>query len=279
MPASEIILNPDLSVYHLHLKNGEVPRKVVTVGDPDRIDWLIPHFDQVYSDQQFREFRSLRGSIGQQDMLCISTGIGTDNVDIVLNELHLAYAWDLSKRELQSEELAPMQVLRLGTSGTLREDIPIDSILMSEAALGFDYLMHFYNWPDFRKLEGLEAFPEPYFTWGSEEMRDQFRSMAQHSGITVTANGFYGPQGRNLPLKAKNANWLDLLAAQKLEGRSITNLEMETAGIYALGSLLNMECLSLSAILANRRTQVFSKKPETIVQGMIAQALEIYSAE
>lgn len=105
MPSSEIILNPDLSVYHLHLKNGEVPRKVVTVGDPDRIDWLIPHFDQVYSDQQFREFRSLRGRIGQQDMLCISTGIGTDNVDIVLNELHLAYAWDLSKRTLQAEEL------------------------------------------------------------------------------------------------------------------------------------------------------------------------------
>ncbi len=278
MPASEIILNPDNSVYHLHLKNGEVPSKVITVGDPDRIDWIKPHFDSLYFDRAFREFRSLSGRIGSRDILVISTGIGTDNVDIALNELHLAYAWDLSSRKKFWESPEAMQVLRLGTSGTLQEDIPLDSLLLSEAALGFDYLMYFYPWQDFELLPGLEDFPKPYFAEASRSLSDGFRDLVDHSGITVTANGFYGPQGRTLPLKSKNPAWLDLLAQQEIHHYRITNLEMETAGIYALGRLLNMECLSISAILANRRHQVFSTKPEATVKKMIDLALERFSA-
>lgn len=278
MPASEIILNPDQSVYHLHLKNGDVPAKVITVGDPDRIDWIAPYFDRIEFDRSFREFRSLKGSIGNQELLVISTGIGTDNVDIVFNELHLAYAWDLAKRAPASEPTKAMKVLRLGTSGTLQESIPLDSILMSEGALGFDYLMYFYQWEEYAHLEGLEDFPQPYAAMGSQTMRNHFRPITTHSGITVTANGFYGPQGRSLPLKAKQAEWLEILSQQMLNDLPITNLEMETAGIYALGRLLNMECLSISAILANRRTQKFSANPEATVKGMIKQALEKFLA-
>jgi len=278
MPASEIILNPDQSVYHLHLKNGEVPQKVITVGDPDRIDWIAPHFDSIEFDRTFREFRSLKGRIGSTDILIISTGIGTDNVDIVLNELHLAYAWNLEQRKKFEEPAPPIQLIRLGTSGTLREDIPLDSILLSEGALGFDYLMYFYSWSDFESIEGLQAFPNPYLAMGSERLRSAFREMADYSGITVTANGFYGPQGRSLPLPARQPQWLEILANQEVQGYPVTNLEMETAGIYGLGRLLNMECLSLSAILANRRKQEFSKNPEAIVKAMIASALERFSA-
>lgn len=278
MPSSEIILNSDKSVYHLHLKNGEVPQKVITVGDPDRIDWFIPHFDHIEFDRLFREFRSLKGRIGEQELLVISTGIGTDNVDIVLNELHLAYSWDLEKRERMLVSPEPIELIRLGTSGTLRDDIPVDSILLSEGALGFDYLMYFYQWENYAQLKGLEAFPKPYLAMGSEKLRDQFRGLSDFQGITVTANGFYGPQGRSVPLPAREANWLNVLAAQNVNGVPITNLEMETAGIYGLGRLLNMRCLSLSAILANRQKQTFSSQAEKTVKLMIASALEQFSA-
>ena len=278
MPASEIILNPDQSVYHLHLKNGEVPQKVVTVGDPDRIDWIAPHFDFIEFDRSFREFRSLKGRIGSAEILVISTGIGTDNIDIVLNELHLAYAWDLERREPFKEERPAIELIRLGTSGTLREDIPLDSILQSEGALGFDYLMYFYQWPEFHTVKELKAFPDPYLAMGSEQLRSRFKGQADFHGITVTADGFYGPQGRSLPLPARQPQWLEILANQEVQGYPVTNLEMETAGIYALGRLLNMECLSLSAILANRRKQEFSKNPEAILKAMIASALERFSA-
>lgn len=278
MLASEIILNPDNSVYHLKLKNGDIPQKVVTVGDPDRIDLFLTWVDQVYFDRQSREIRTLKARIGSEDFLFISTGMGTDNIDIVLNELYLAYQWDLSKREILAESLKPLQVLRLGTSGTLRSDIPVDSILMSEAALGFDYLMYFYQWDDFRSLAGLEAFPKPYFAWADGGMADHFRKSVDYTGITVTANGFYGPQGRNVPLASKNPGWLKALSALSMEGLPITNLEMETAGIYGLGKLLGMQCLSLSAILANRMEHRFSTKPEQTIKKMITRALEEFSA-
>lgn len=278
MLASEIILNPDNSVYHLKLKNGDIPEKVITVGDPDRIDLFLPLVDQVYFDRQSREIRTLKARIGREDFLFLSTGMGTDNIDIVLSELYLAYQWDLSKRELSPETLKPLKVMRLGTSGTLRSDIPVDSILMSEAALGFDYLMYFYQWEDFRDLTGLEAFPKPYFAKADAEMAAHFRAWVDYTGVTVTANGFYGPQGRNVPLASKNPGWLDTLSALSVDDMPITNLEMETAGIYGLGKLLGMQCLSLSAILANRMEHRFSTKPEQTIKKMITRALEEFSA-
>ena len=278
MQASEIIVNPDNSIYHLRLKNGEVPNKVITVGDPDRVELVAKNLDQVYWRRQNREFHLASGRLGQEDILVISTGIGTDNIDIVLNELQLAYAWDLVSRKAFDEVPAPLQIIRLGTSGALRPEIELDSILISNAALGFDGLMYFYeNSFDFPDL-GLNDFPRPYLAEASPKLLERFSAIADNVGTTVTANGFYGPQGRSVISPTKNKTFLSDLASMQIKTGRITNLEMETAGIYALGSLLNMQCISLSAILANRLLGTFSSKPEKTTQALLKAALEVLSA-
>lgn len=278
MQASEIIVNPDQSIYHLKLKNGEVPSKVITVGDPDRVSLVAQHLDEIYWARQNREFHSVSGRIGKEDLLIISTGIGTDNIDIVLNELQLAYAWDLENRQPFSLVPPALQVIRLGTSGALIPEISIDSILISKAALGFDGLMYFYeNSFDFPDL-GLNDFPRPYLAEADSQLLKVFSAIADAEGTTVTANGFYGPQGRSIISAPKNKNFLDHLASMQIKTGRITNLEMETAGIYALGSLLNMQCISLSAILANRLLGTFSKQPEQTMNRLIVSALELLSA-
>lgn len=278
MQASEIIVNPDQSIYHLKLKNGEVPSKVITVGDPDRVSLVAQHLDEIYWARQNREFHSVSGRIGKEELLIISTGIGTDNIDIVLNELQLAYAWDLENRQPFSLVPPALQVIRLGTSGALIPEISIDSILISKAALGFDGLMYFYeNSFDFPDL-GLNDFPRPYLAEADSQLLKVFSAIADAEGTTVTANGFYGPQGRSIISAPKNKNFLDHLASMQIKTGRITNLEMETAGIYALGSLLNMQCISLSAILANRLLGTFSKQPEQTMNRLIVSALELLSA-
>jgi len=278
MQASEIIVNPDNSIYHLKLKNGEVPNRIITVGDPDRVEAVARHLDQVYWRRQNREFHLASGRLGKEDILVISTGIGTDNIDIVLNELQLAYAWDLKTRAPFANSPAPLQIIRLGTSGALRPEIALDSILISKAALGFDGLMYFYeNTFDFPDL-GLNDFPKPYLAEADPYLLQRFSKIADNVGTTVTANGFYGPQGRSIISPTKNKTFLNDLASMQIKTGRITNLEMETAGIYALGSLLNMQCISLSAILANRLLGTFSIKPEQSTQALIKAALEVISA-
>ncbi len=277
MQASEIIVNPDNSIYHLKLKSGEVPNQVITVGDPDRVEMVAKYLDQVYWRRQNREFHIASGRIGKTDLMVISTGIGTDNIDIVLNELQLAYAWDLSMRKPLKDFPAPLQVIRLGTSGALRQEIELDSILISKAALGFDGLMYYYeNSFDFPDL-GLADFPRPYLAEADPQLLARFGAIADSMGTTVTANGFYGPQGRSVISPTKNKGFLKDLASMQIKTGRITNLEMETAGIYALGSLLNMQCISLSAILANRLLGTFSSKPEQTTQALLKAALEVIS--
>jgi uridine phosphorylase len=277
MQASEIIVNPDKSIYHLKLKNGEVPKKVITVGDPDRVVLVAKYLDAIYWQRQNREFHLVSGRIGKEDILIISTGIGTDNIDIVLNELQLAYAWDLEKRVPFAAVPPPLQIIRLGTSGALHADIALDSILISKAALGFDGLMYFYeNNFDFPDL-GFTDFPKPYLAEADPGLLKRFSSLADNEGTTVTANGFYGPQGRSIISPTKNRSFIKDLASMQIKTGRITNLEMETAGIYALGSLLNMQCISLSAILANRLLGTFSSKPEHTTQGLIKSALQLLS--
>lgn len=279
MRTSEIILNPDNSIYHLRLKNGEVPSTVITVGDPERLDSFKPYLDQVYFERSSREFRSILARVGGQDVLLLSTGIGTDNIDIVFNELQLAYAWDLEKRQPKEQAPKPLQVIRLGTSGALQDDIPIDSILMSKAALGFDGLMNFYDWPgDYLSIPGLESLAKPYLAWADEELLQKFAPLASHQGLTLTANGFYGPQGRSVLLAARPHKFLETMQSFSHQGMPCTNLEMETAGIYGLGGALGMQCLSLSAILANRMQGSFSKNPAAVVDKLIRGALDIISS-
>jgi uridine phosphorylase len=274
---SELILNEDQSIYHLKLKNGELASRVITVGDPERVSAVSQHFDEIYLTKRSREFVTVTGRVGTTDLSVISTGIGTDNIDIVFNELFLVNAYDLATRTLLANP-PTLQVLRLGTSGAIQKDVSIDSLLISQSALGFDGLLPFYK-NDFAQPDlGLEKLPRPFWVPASASMLKQFRALTPHQGITVTAAGFYAPQGRKIAAPPTYGDFIERLAAVRLEGQRLTNLEMETAGIYGLGKLLGMETLSISAILANRISGAFSKKPQQIVETMIAEALEIFSA-
>lgn len=271
---SELILNDDGSIYHLKLRNGELASKIITVGDPQRVEEVAKHFDAIELRKTNREFVTVSGRIGAESVSVISTGIGTDNIDVVFNELQLVHAVNLQKRERINPSPEPLQIVRLGTSGTLQNDIPIDSLLISRAALSFDGLLHFYANEFPRPDVGLDSMPRPFLTHADKALFEQFSSVADFEGCTLTAAGFYAPQGRNLLAPPQHLNFLERVSKKPVDGMRVTNLEMETAGIYGLGSLLGMKTLSISAILANRITGAFSPNPQKTVEKLIVRALE-----
>lgn len=276
MKSSELILNPDGSVYHLALKPGEVSNTIITVGDPERVAKVSDRFDSIELKKEKREFVTHTGFLGGKRLTVISTGIGTDNVDIVFNELH-------ALKTLAGEEASGYKLIRLGTSGAVRPDQNIDTVLISSAALGLDGIMHFYKWNEAEQavVEMIDKFPDwknlpkPYAALGSDLLIEKFSSIADTIGVTVTAPGFYAPQGRSVNAPAKVPGFVELLGSTTFQGKPITNIEMETAGIYGLASLLNHQAISISSILANRSTGEFSQNPEAIVEKMIDNALEI----
>lgn len=276
MKSSELIQNADGSIYHLALHPEEVSPLVITVGDPERVEMITRHFDSVELKRNRREFVTHTGNFRGKRITVISTGIGTDNIDIVFNELH-------ALRHIDDQYAHQFKFIRLGTSGAVRPDIPIDSILASSAAIGMDGLLHFYgeasNQPEVDELEATDErwklLPRPYFSTGSEALLQHFSSLYQLQGITLTAPGFYAPQGRNVSTPARVRDFTKLLSQSSIGGKPITNIEMETAGIYGLAKLLGHEAISISAILANRNNGEFSDNPEAIVERMIEQALEL----
>lgn len=276
MKKSELILNPDGSVYHLALKPGEVSDVVITVGDPERVGRVTQHFSEVELRVCRREFVTHTGTYKGRRLTVISTGIGTDNVDIVLNELH-------SLKEMEESVSNPFRFIRLGTSGSVRPEIPVNSVLISKAALGFDGLLHFYEHPqqvgDIEKLltdqPSLKKLPQPYIAFAAKSLLHHFSRAADYQGVTVTAPGFYAPQGRNVNAPAVLPDFLEILGVSNFQGEAITNIEMETAGIYGLASLLGHEAISLSAILANRATGDFSDKADAVVEELILNALKL----
>ncbi len=278
MKSSELILNEDGSIYHLALKPGEVSSLVITVGDQDRVPMITGHFDDLELKRQRREFVTHTGSYRSRRITVISTGIGTDNIDIVFNELH-------ALREMAGEK-APYRFIRLGTSGAVRPEIDVDSILISDAAVGMDGLLHFYQSDeDQTAVDALvnsdqrwQKLPKPYYSQGSAKLLNHFNELADVRGVTLTAPGFYAPQGRNVTSAARVADFTQLLSRSEIAGKAITNIEMETAGIYGLARLLGHEAISISAILANRYSGTFSVKPEQTVERMIASALEMMVA-
>jgi uridine phosphorylase len=281
---SELILNPDGSIYHLQLRPEQLADTVITVGDPDRVQAVSKHFDRILHRAQHREFVTHTGMLGNKHLTVISTGIGTDNIDIVLNELDALKNIDFETRMVK-QDITAMDIIRLGTSGTMREDIAIDTLLLSEVGIGMDGLMGFYKESNtIQETNLLESFKQyikphfqfiqPYVSFASEELLTQFESLGRR-GTTVTATGFYAPQGRQLRAPAEVVDWIDVLQNYKHPHYSITNLEMETAGIYALGKLLGHRCLSINAIIANRARGQFSTNPSALVERMIASTLEI----
>ncbi|TDO25882.1 nucleoside phosphorylase [Sediminibacterium goheungense] len=281
---SELIINSRGAVYHLNVRPEELAQHIITVGDPDRVAEVSKYFDKVEGKYQHREFVTHTGWVGNKRISVVSTGIGTDNIDIVFNELDALVNIDFETRTIKPQ-LSHLNIIRVGTSGSLQKDIPVDSFVASTHGLGIDNLLNFYqqqNNPEENQLLGAFAtqiqigggFAAPYIAAAGTSLLKYFVE-GFHHGITVTCPGFYGPQGRVLRLGLVNAELIDRLTGFSYGNHRITNFEMETSGIYGLGKLLGHQCLSLSAIVANRISQEFSKDSAATMEKLIRQTLEI----
>lgn len=285
---SELIINPDGSIYHLNLKPGELAPIIITVGDPDRVTMVSQKFDRVELERHHREFLTHTGTYKGIRLSVISTGIGPDNIDIVFNEADALFNIDFSTRTVK-DETTSLHFIRIGTSGTIREAIPLDSLLVSEAALGLDNLLQFYPY----RLTGawtgfFEAFLErwahagtvttPYFAASGSQL---VAAAGPHiyRGVTVTAPGFYGPQGRLLRSGGRAAFLYDCLLPFEYGGKRFTNFEMETAAMYGLAALQGHRAVSFNAILANRVTGEFSADAHAPVNRLIDEVLELIALE
>lgn len=276
IPSSEFITNQDGSIYHLGLKPGEISPTIITVGDPDRVPMVSKYFDEIYLKVHKRELVTHTGRIGNKHVTVISTGMGTDNIDIVLNELDSVFNIDFETRQVK-ENLTKLQIIRLGTSGAIQDDIPLETILATEYAIGYDGLLGYYQIPehDFSHIEvPFMGDTKGHVVPASKKLLD---SIAKDyvKGVTYTAAGFYAPQGRQLRAKVTQTDLLQRLKHLPLpDGRRVTNIEMETAGLYGLGYALGHEVISISVLLAHRMKGTFSANPEAAVVKMIEDSLE-----
>jgi len=264
---SELIVNKNGSIYHLGLVPEQVYPMVITVGDPNRVDMVSRYFDAIDYTVINREFKSVGGRLGDQKFMVISTGIGTDNIDIVLNELAILSQYDLVSRTAK-EEIKSLKIIRLGTSGSVQENLPIDSIVYSKYAVAMESLFHYYV-HSFDELTFLDR-TMPVIPCSSI-LESYFKSYP--SSLTATSCGFYGPQFRSAQLDPKYT--LSQFSKMTYKGDYVGNIEMETAGIYGLSKLLGFEAISINAILANRITGEYSNQPHQVISSMIDQALEI----
>ncbi|RAK69832.1 nucleoside phosphorylase [Hymenobacter edaphi] len=286
IPSSELILNRDGSIYHLNLLPDHISDTIITVGDPDRVALVSQHFDSIETQVSKREFVTHVGYYRGKRLTVVSTGIGTDNLDIVLNELDALVNVDFVTREVcPIEERINLRIIRVGTSGALQADIPVGSHLVSEHAVGLESLMQFYPLVEtgaeiefataVQKAVGLDY--RPYCVLGSDLLREQLGE-GMITGNTVTCPGFYGPQGRALRLQPRFPDLIERLGQVQYSNAEgtfrLTNFEMETAGYYALGRMLGHEVVSLNAIVANRVTGEFADNADQVVNDLIAKTLE-----
>jgi uridine phosphorylase len=283
---SEMILNSRGAIYHLNLKPDEIGSTVFLVGDPDRVREVSKHFDKIEYQGEYREFITHTGLLGKKRLTVLSTGIGTDNVDIAINELDALVNIDLASREVKSKTTA-LNLIRIGTSGALQPEIAVDSFIASTHGLGIDNLLNFYrleqNDEEKQLLHSFVTSTQmhsqigyPYIAGASASLIKHFVK-GFHQGITVTCPGFYGPQGRILRLGISNPELINRLTQFSFGQHRITNFEMETSAIYGLSRLLGHNCLSLNAVIANRVSREFSKDGKAAVESLIIKVLEIVS--
>lgn len=280
---SELILNADNSIYHLNLFPEDIATTIITVGDPDRVSGVSKYFDTIEIKKGKREFLTHTGLLNGKRISVISTGIGTDNIDIVFNELDALVNIDFKSRRVE-KQIKQLKFIRIGTSGAIQPEIAVDSFLLSEYAIGFDSLMHFYKSDSVQHSEISKALVEhmewpsnqsvPYVIKHDEYLAEKLNSNRIRFGITVTNTGFYGPQGRKLRIGINDNNFISKLSKFELNGMKISNLEMETSGIYCLSKLMGHQAVSMNCILANRATAEFSKKPEKSIDELIRYTLE-----
>ena len=280
IPSSELIINPDNSIYHLNLQPHQIADTIVTVGDPERVPFVSQFFDSIDFKIHKREFITHTGRYKGKQISVISTGMGTDNVEVLMTELDALVNIDFKTRKIK-EKPTSLTLVRVGTSGSIQENIPIGTLLASQNAIGMDTLMQFY------RLEQSEEEKEiaqkikenakieftPYVVSADKNLLTHFTKEAKIvKGNTLTCPGFYAPQGRKVRLKLQTDNYLDQIRSN-IKYFPLANMEMETAGYYAMGRLLGHEVLSLNVILANRITHQFSKNPQKEVNNLIDYTL------
>jgi uridine phosphorylase len=279
---SELILNPNGSVYHLNLKPKNIAKNIIFVGDQNRVPKVAKHFDSIEFETQKREFRTITGTFKNKKFSVISTGIGPDNIDIVLNELDALVNINFKTRTV-NKTLNSLNIVRIGTSGSLQSDIPVDSFLLSNYGLGLDGMLLAYDCENILEKEFEDAFikhtnylplkSRPYCVSNCQKLENKLKSDKVIIGTTATAGGFYGPQGRVLRLAIQDTTLNNKMDSFNYNGMRITNLEMETAAIYGLSKLLGHSACSMNAIIANRANGTFSKDPYKVVDDLIIYTL------
>lgn len=280
---SELILNKDNSVYHLNLHPEEISDVVINVGDPDRVSMVSSYFDSVEVKKNKREFITHTGVYKGRRISVLSTGIGTDNIDIVYNELDALVNIDLKTRTIK-ENLTPLNLVRIGTSGSLQTDIPVDSFVCSTFGLGLDGLLNFYKLSnDNEEAEIINEFanhfpnqgiyPQSYLSRASSKLVELL-SPDMHKGITASCSGFYAPQMRQLRLQPSRLDLIEKLNTFRFNENRITNFEMETGAMYGLAKLLGHHCCSVNVIVANRISQQYSERPEEAMHKLIKTVLD-----
>ncbi len=283
IPESELILNKDYSIYHLNLLPEDISDTIINVGDPERVSKISKFFDNIEIKKQKREFVTHTGNYKGKRITVLSTGIGTDNIDIVYNELDALVNIDLKKRVIK-DQLTSLNLIRIGTSGALQEDIPVDSFVCSTHGLGLDGLLNFYQLQnDEGEQSIIESFRKhypnngilarPYIASGSVRLINKL-SQGMHKGITASCAGFYGPQGRILRLDLAREDMIEKLNTFKSGEHRITNFEMETGAMYGLAKLLGHHCCSTNVIVANRIAQKYSKNAEQSMELLIQEVLD-----
>ncbi|MEX1187767.1 MAG: nucleoside phosphorylase [Bacteroidia bacterium] len=287
LPSSELVLNPDGSIYHLKLHPEQLADTILLVGDQARVEVISSKFDHIEFKQQNREFVTHTGTYKGKRFTAMSTGIGTDNLDIVMNEIDALVNIDLKKRQVK-EEKKTLRLVRIGTSGTLMKEIPVDSVVVSSHGLGFDGLMHFYSYAENEaerillsaindQLSLPQQLNQPYLVSANSGLFEVL-SKGYHTGITATACGFYAPQGRELRLAPAVKDLNERMMGFKKGEHRITNFEMETSALYGLSRLLGHEACTACAIIANRATLEYSKDYKPVIENLVISILDRLSS-
>jgi uridine phosphorylase len=282
---TELITNSNGSIFHLNLLPEDISDKIIVVGDPGRVDMLASLLDNIRVRKENREFRTATGSFEGNEVTIISSGIGTDNIDILINELDALANIDLKSGEIK-EELVSLTIIRIGTSGGLRSDVPAGSLVLTETAIGFDGLIHFYEGYDWlldnmlssvmaEYLEWPDTLSFPYAVNASKELVSLFQKEDFIKGITISAPGFYGPQGRRLRLGTFDEEINSKLAQFSFMGRKICNYEMESSAIYGLSGLLGHKALTICAVIGNRVTGEFINDYKPIILDLAVKVMGI----
>ena len=281
---SELIITADGQVYHINLRPENLAPIVITVGDPDRVKEVSKYFDTIEFKTQHREFVTHTGTLGKKRLTVLSSGIGPDNIDIVMNELDACVNIDFETRTVKEQHTA-LSIIRFGTSGSLQADIPVDSLVASSHGIGLDNVLHYYQlqttqhekdlcaaFVKHTSLEGKNIIP--YAVEGSKDLLSHFGE-GYHQGITVTCPGFYAPQGRVVRAGLQFPELVNQLSGFSFGEHRITNFEMETSAIFGLGRVFGHHCLAINAIVANRINKTFTKDGAKIIDSMIKKNLEI----